>query len=140
MTAALNTHLHHAMFGMRQPHVTGLMSPIAGSVPLSVITQPNLPLDLSSLDDILQRIDRSSSWAYLHGLVPIYDLAGREIKNIKTPPWPWEILPAAVVKAGKKAWLTQHIDQWIIRISMRANGLEDTLRPLDASWMEKAHG
>lgn len=110
------------------------------STSLTESTSSNQSLDLSSLDDILQRIDRSNSWVYLHGLVPMYDPEGREIENAKTPAWPWEILPPPVIKVGKKAWLTQDIDQWIARMDLRAKGLEDTLLPINTAQVEKAHG
>lgn len=77
--------------------------------------------DLSSLEDILQRINRSDSWAYLRGIVPLYGPDGGQIPSTKTPPRPWEILPEAVIKDGKKAWATEDIDAWIDRMKMRAS-------------------
>lgn len=92
----------------------------------------NLPEALCALDDILKRIDRSNSWAYENGLVPVFDRRGQKIKNTKTPPWPWEVLPAPIIKVGKKAWLTRDIDHWIARLNMRVNGPESA-RATDAS-------
>ncbi|RDS82251.1 hypothetical protein DWU98_09460 [Dyella monticola] len=87
------------------------------------IHAPSFPSHLSSLDDILKRINRSNSWAYEKGLVPMFDVHGLKIENAKSPPWPWKILPDPIIKAGKKAWLTSDIDHWLARMTARANGI-----------------
>lgn len=84
----------------------------------------NLHDALCSLDDILERIDRSSSWAYENGLVPMFDRQGQRIKSTKIPPWPWEVLPDPIVKIGKKAWITSRFDSWLARMNARVNHAE----------------
>lgn len=140
MTSVLNTSLRKAMLGVLPTITTRPLFPAIEGIPLFGTMTPDQSPDLSSLDDILHRIDRSNSWIYLHGLVPRYDLNGRQIENTKTPPWPWEALPPPVIKAGKKAWLTRDIDQWIVRMSVRAEGQEQVLWSENALRMEKAHG
>lgn len=88
---------------------------------------PNCRDDLCSLEDILSRIDRSNSWGYDNGLVPMFDKKnGQKVKSRKTPRWPWEALPDPIIKVGKKAWLTSSIDQWILRMNARATQLAET--------------
>lgn len=86
----------------------------------------NFPEALCALDDILERIDRSNSWAYENGLVPMFDKLGRKIGSTKIPPWPWEVLPDPIVKVGKKAWATGSIDSWLSRMNARVNHAEKT--------------
>jgi len=107
------------MFAMHPPHSMGSMPHVADNSFLSTAT-PGVPRNLSSLEDILRDIDRSPSWAYLKGIVPMYDLDGRPIPGKKIPPWPWEILPEAVIKVGKKAWASEDIDAWFDRMKLRA--------------------
>jgi hypothetical protein len=110
------------MFAMHLPLPMGSMLHVAENGYFSASTSMlGMRPDWSSLEDILQRINRSNSWAYLKGIVPLYDLDGSEILSTKVPPQPWEILPEAVIKVGKKAWATEDIDAWIDRMKMRAS-------------------
>jgi hypothetical protein len=92
---------------------------------ISAATSHGYRDDLCSLDDVLERIDRSNSWAYENGVVPMFDRVGREIKSAKIPSWPWEMLPTPIIKVGKKAWLSSSIDFWIRRMELRVNQRED---------------
>jgi hypothetical protein len=120
MTAVTTLSMGKTMFAMHPPRPVGSMLHIADNNYLSTATPSVLPPYLSSLEDILKRIKRSNSWAYLKGIIPMYDQDGREIPNTKTPPWPWEILPEAIIKVGKKAWATEEIDAWVDRMKLRA--------------------
>lgn len=107
------------MLAMHLPPPMGSMLHVAEKSYFPTTT-PGAPPCFSPLEDILQRVKRSNSWAYLNGIVPIYDLDGRQILSTKVPPWPWEILPEAVIKVGKKVWATEDIDAWIDRMKLRA--------------------
>jgi hypothetical protein len=138
MTTALNSGLRKAIFDIDPSPAMELVASTVKIAPLPAVKLSSFPPDFSSLEDILKRADRSNSWAYQHGLVPKYELDGREIKSTKRPPWPWEVLPHAVVKNGKKAWLTSEIDRWLDRISLRAS--LDSRRATDGmSGKEHAH-
>lgn len=119
MTAVSTPNMSKTMFAMHPPHPMGSMLHVADNSYLST-AMPSALGYLSSLVDILQRIKRSHSWVYLKGIVPMYHLDGREILSTKIPPWPWEILPEAVIKVGKKAWATEDIDAWVDRMKLRA--------------------
>jgi hypothetical protein len=95
--------------------------PVASGNPLDTNASSSSS-HFSALDDICKRIDRSNSWVYEKGIVPMFDPNGVRIETSKTPPWPWEILPDPVVRVGKKAWLTSDIDEWLcsMRQSMPA--------------------
>ena len=99
------------------------MAQLANSLGVAI---PNYRDDLCPLEDILSRIDRSNSWVYENGLVPMFDKNGQKVKSTKTPPWPWEALPDPIIKVGKKAWLNSSINQWILRMNARANQLAET--------------
>ena len=77
-----------------------------------------------TLVDICTNICRSSSWVYEHGLVPLFDKQGRKIESTKIPPWPWEVLPDPVVKAGKKVWASSSFCSWLVRMNARVKHVE----------------
>lgn len=80
-----------------------------------------MPTRFISLDDICVRIDRSRSWAYANDIVPVYDGDGNPLNGDRIPLLPWEQLPPPRIKTGKKVWLEADVEQWLLRISARAD-------------------
>jgi hypothetical protein len=70
-----------------------------------------------SLDDICKRINRSRSWAYENGIVPVFNVDGTKKQNKKRPPFPWIELPHPHINLGKRGWLETSIDLWLSAIA-----------------------
>ena len=90
------------------------------------------------LDEICADIGRKQKWAYAHHLVPIYNSAGVHINGDKKPPFPWEQLPGAVVKTGKKEWNRKSFEDWKKRFYARA-GQSDEVSVADFLSLPESH-
>lgn len=105
---------------------------------LAYHVQPN-PNSSMALDDICADIDRSKKWAYACNLVPIYDSKGKHINGAKAPPFPWEQLPTAVIKTGKKQWSRASIEAWKLRLYARAEESGDFPNFSSMTYQENRH-
>jgi len=104
-------------------HAGGLVKPIDGTyLTRRVLLNPNSSM---ALDEICADINRSKKWAYACNLVPIYNDRGEHLNKAKTPPPPWEQLPAAIIKKGKKQWSRASVEAWKLRFYQRAEQSEE---------------
>lgn len=97
-----------------------LQKQIAGGTLLPTLYQHH-PDDLIGLDEILAGIDRTPKWGYANNIIPIYNERGEQTNKDKPTPFPFEQLPPAVVKTGKKGWKRASVDAWKRLLNERAD-------------------
>jgi hypothetical protein len=90
---------------------------------------------LISLSEICRRINRSKSWAYENGIVPLFNDDGTKKQNKKTPAQPWVELPMPQINVGKRAWLESCVEQWLAEVGKRTacDGCVVVKRPVSNS-------
>ncbi|WP_329741436.1 hypothetical protein [Dyella sp. A6] len=88
-------------------------------------------LDVLTLGDISERMNRSRSWLYANNIVPLLDSAGKHINANKPTPFPWVQLPLPFNEVGERLWQATQVDEWAIEIFTR--GRHERLASSDGS-------